>query len=225
MIKRLENWYVQYGGRIGLPKVPASVDYQSIKTKNTPSSDQQAAIQGILSEPFTYVWGAPGTGKTQCVLTHSVLSYVAQKKQVLLTAPTNNAVEQMLNGVLPVMREAGFNIDKLVVRCGVPSSQFAAAYPGVCQTKAFSREFEALNKRIFEYNGIIKECDEKLKKFVDYHSFESDFSKFSKFKSESSEMFDSLENIAKKERNHNTWEGQTAAGLSRGCLYSRLLPC
>ena len=62
LVRRVEAWYKRFGDHIKLPdgklSFPASDCSMLLKI---PSPDQIRAIQGALSEPFTYVWGAPGT--------------------------------------------------------------------------------------------------------------------------------------------------------------------
>ena len=197
LVERLGRWYKQFGNRIEIPtQVPVVSVYNKKGLKPEPSEDQISAIGSILSTPFSYVWGAPGTGKTQCVLARAVLSYVAEKKQILLTAPTNNAVEQMLNGVLPIMKDAGFEIDKLVVRCGVPSMQFAAEFPGVCQTRAFNREFEQLNKRIQDLKRRITASEKLLTRFSAYRTFLAEKDALESFAEEYPAIILKLEELA-----------------------------
>lgn len=59
-------------------------------------------MQGVLSSPFSHVWGAPGTGKTRYVLANRVLA-ICENKKIILVAFTNNALEQVLSGVLEVL--------------------------------------------------------------------------------------------------------------------------
>ena len=104
LVRRVEAWYKRFGDRIKLPDGKRSISPADCSMlSKTPSPDQSRAVQGALSEPFTYVWGAPGTGKTQFVLARSVLAYIQAGKRILVTAPTNNAVEQTLHGILPVL--------------------------------------------------------------------------------------------------------------------------
>ena len=140
LVRRIENWYKQFGGSVVLPTGASLVPLADCSgLKSIPSSDQVKAIEGVLSHPFSYVWGAPGTGKTQFVLARAILSYIKDGKKVLVTAPTNNAVEQTLHGLLPVLGEAGLDYNKLVIRLGTASTDFVAKYPGVCEDAEYSK--------------------------------------------------------------------------------------
>ena len=140
LVRRVEAWYKRFGSRIALPSGTEKVEVADCSMlSKEPSADQTRAIQKSLSEPFTYVWGAPGTGKTQFVLARAVLSYIQAGKKILVTAPTNNAVEQTLYGILPVLEEAGLDYNKLVIRLGTANTDFLAKYPGVCEDTGYSK--------------------------------------------------------------------------------------
>ena len=108
-----------------------------------PSLEQSIAYEGITHSSFSYIWGAPGTGKTQFVLSRAVLSYYKSNQPILITAPTNNAVEQTMKGVLSVLKEAGISFEK-VLRMGVPSAEFYSEYPMVCENKTAEDELKFL---------------------------------------------------------------------------------
>lgn len=173
LVRRVESWYDRFGDRLSLPngrQVAAPADCSALA--KYPSEDQLRAIEGVLSNPFTYVWGAPGTGKTQFVLARAVLAYMQAGKRVLVTAPTNNAVEQTLYGILPVLEEAGLDYDELVVRLGTASSEFQAKYPGVCEDSAFSKALTELNDHLSSLHLSLKEAKQLQKLFQDYLHFQ-----------------------------------------------------
>ena len=68
LVKNVEAWYKSYGERICLHAKPPSVTPVYLSQASSLSQEQRAAIDGALSHTFSYVWGAPGTGKTRCVL-------------------------------------------------------------------------------------------------------------------------------------------------------------
>ena len=69
LVQRLEGWYWANGSQLMIPTacpdLGAPTDYLP---ECKPSEEQKRAIEAIFSNPFTYVWGAPGSGKTQFVL-------------------------------------------------------------------------------------------------------------------------------------------------------------
>ena len=133
LVSRVLNWYGLYGTKLRIPREAPSVPPLPLEklSGGIPSEEQYAAYQGVMSAPFSYVWGAPGTGKTAFVLSNCILSYLLQEKRILLVAPTNNALEQMLRAILPIL--ARYNISfRRIRRAGIPSKQFRQQYPAVC---------------------------------------------------------------------------------------------
>lgn len=60
-----------------------------------PNHEQREAIKKSLSQDLTFIWGPPGTGKTQTL--SIILDQLIQgKKRVLLTSHTNLAVDEIL---------------------------------------------------------------------------------------------------------------------------------
>lgn len=134
LVERVYDWYMTSRPTIRLPRLvpdvtpPALIDMAG----GVPTQEQYAAVCNVLTTPFSYVWGAPGTGKTRLVLANCVLAYLRADKKVLLAAPTNNALEQMLFGILNVIQSCGISTHR-VLRLGVPSEAFAAQYPESCE--------------------------------------------------------------------------------------------
>lgn len=149
LVRRVRDWYEKNGSLLHLPHIAPSVPIpdKSDLSGGSASDEQYAAVCGALSSPFSYVWGAPGTGKTRFVLANCVLSYVRQNKKVVLLAPTNNAVDQMLSGVLEVLR-ANSIPDHFSFRYGLPTRAFCAKYPAVCETKSFNNYKKHLEKQV-----------------------------------------------------------------------------
>lgn len=136
LVYRVKEWYRSYGGALELPKAPPKVKPRDkLLIGAEPDASQRQAINDIMLSPLRYIWGAPGTGKTRYVLAECVLEYIAANKAVLIVAPTNNAIEQTLYGVLASMVQAGLEdqIPQLVFRKGIPSKEFAKAWPDVCE--------------------------------------------------------------------------------------------
>lgn len=136
LVYRVKEWYRNYGGALELPKAPPKVKPRDkLLIGAEPDASQRQAIKDIMLSPLRYIWGAPGTGKTRYVLAECILEYIAANRPVLIVAPTNNAIEQTLYGVLASMVQAGLEdqIPQLVFRKGIPSKEFAKAWPDVCE--------------------------------------------------------------------------------------------
>lgn len=154
LVKRVRDWYAFRREPLHLPTLFPCITPDMPELSAKPSLEQLTAFEGIFRSPLSYVWGAPGTGKTQFVLARAVLAYCRAKKRVLIAAPTNNAVEQTLKGVLAVLQEAGIPFDK-VLRLGTPSKEFYDRYPMVCEVRAVEDELEELNKQIAFYQKAL----------------------------------------------------------------------
>lgn len=149
LIERVEKWYWKYGYNIQYPKKPSILPEQIYKGI-TESREQTKAIKTALSNPISYIWGAPGTGKTQIVLAHCIMSYLLQEEsdsQILILAPTNNALEQTLRSVINALIELGQNIDCLY-RLGAPSESFAAKFGKICRRLDQEARCDALAQEI-----------------------------------------------------------------------------
>ena len=168
LVDRVRVWYTSFGEIIQLPPQPRQV-YSSDYYGSLPTPEQKEAITGVLSAPFSYVWGAPGTGKTRCVLANCVLKTLLADtaSRILLIAPTNNAVEQMLFGLIPILLEAGIRQDQ-ILRLGLPSTKFAAMYSFSCESHVTGKIIASLKA---EKVGI-----EKYLSFVAFNSALDDFS-------------------------------------------------
>ena len=88
-----------YEQLLSLPTIALSserpqVPYQYSSELN---ESQNAAVNASLQGPLTCLWGPPGTGKTYTIvaLLHSLLS-LESGERILITAPTHNAVDNVL---------------------------------------------------------------------------------------------------------------------------------
>ncbi len=170
LVKNVRKFYVHYGNMLKMPTNVNNVNYIEDKRLNDKPSEEQAnAVCGALSNPLTYIWGAPGTGKTRFVLARCVLSYLLSndKVKILITAPTNNAVEQTLLGVLPVLSACGID-EKTIFRMGAPSSKFKQKYPNCCEYGNAEAKLEKNQKQIEKNKADIEDTKYKLSLFPEY---------------------------------------------------------
>ena len=146
LILSAKNYYESYGDRIRYPERTPCFHKRDCTFSDGYRllPDQENAIRIALNSKLSYVWGAPGTGKTQCVLTTCVMSYIMKGKRVAIIAPTNNALDHVLKGVL---REIGDNYrstaikpENDVIRLGTATSEFFKEYPQVCTSNTVSKE-------------------------------------------------------------------------------------
>lgn len=160
LIKRVYQWHKDNANKLALPKsVPLIKPSLIVSNIQKPSAIQSKAIEHIFSTPFSYIWGAPGTGKTSVVLAHSVLQYMKQMpagRKILLCAPTNNALEQSLYSILPLLKANNVPLSK-VRRLGMPSKHFREKYPMCCEiqdniSESLQNELEQIKTQLYICN-------------------------------------------------------------------------
>lgn len=134
LLQRCLDWYEQRGDSVSeLAAVLGSVRENALPPKEDGQSDEQVqAIHTMLSTGLCYIWGPPGTGKTTWVLARAVRHCVRISERMLILASTNLAVENALRAILA----CDVN-ETLVLRIGMPSSEFAAEHPKCCEERAF----------------------------------------------------------------------------------------
>ena len=163
LVKRVEEWYQKYGDRVEIPTtLPKLKCTPEILLGKKPSEDQCKAIKTVFSTPFSYVWGAPGTGKTQMVLAQCVLQYIREGRKVLVTAPTNNALEQTLYGLLPVLEQTGYMHNTKIVRLGVPNEDFAERFGNVCESSVVESLKQQINEQIAQIDGELSDLRDRI---------------------------------------------------------------
>lgn len=187
LVQRIKYWYEQNGSKISLPSKPSllktSIDEMRFLDSLQPSENQKESLRSIFINPFTYVWGAPGTGKTMFVLSYAVLHYLKKNKRVAILAPTNNSIEQVLRGVISMTDKA--NIDrKQILRLGTPSKKFAESYPEICEVKGVQKKLDEVDnqisilERVITYNEskeVLNGCVHKLELFNKFDLLEYNF--------------------------------------------------
>lgn len=157
LVLRVKWWFDANGGKIKLPKNSSCLSKSCPEisyfeeSEFQPSENQKQAIKSLFTNPFAYIWGAPGTGKTQFVLSYAILHYINHNKKVAILAPTNNAIEQVLKGVLTMTDKAGV-LRKKLIRLGTPSKIFADNFPEVCEDRGINKKIKDLENQI----GILK---------------------------------------------------------------------
>ena len=201
LIKNLKEWYAKYGERISFPEETNCIEYNNNlfkKLLDTPSAEQKQAIEGILNHPFSYIWGAPGTGKTKFVLSRCAISYLEKEMNILIVAPTNNAVEQTLYGVLSVLEEAGIPLTN-VLRLGIPTHNFFEKYPFLCEDRAAAKNIEQIDKQIERLNSDIAKIEKKLALLPEYKNFIAKQKDFTKCQIELSPLLKTINEYRKKQ--------------------------
>jgi len=146
LVQRCLEWFQNRGASIpALTAIQgwAILGLNSFAPERVLSDMQNEAVHAILTSGLSYVWGPPGTGKTQWVLAEVACHCVKQRKKVLVLASTNLAVDNALMAIL----HCGVEKEK-VARIGIPSEDFIHAYPECCEQRAFEHEIRQVESQI-----------------------------------------------------------------------------
>lgn len=163
LIKNIIEWYdknshkLTFNDNLALNLKPK---FEILKDTKL-NQNQIDAVSSIFKNSYSYIWGAPGTGKTKAVLSTALINYIFQNKKVLIVAPTNVALEQILFGVLENTEKLQISREK-VLRLGIPSKDFFDKYSEVCETKGIERVLESLENEINILSRVIKYREGKI---------------------------------------------------------------
>lgn len=157
LIKNIIEWYEKNSHKLTFDDkfdLDLKVNLEILKDTKL-NQNQKDAVDSIFENRYSYIWGPPGTGKTKAVLSTALINYIFQNKKVLIVAPTNVALEQILFGVLENTEKLQISREK-VLRLGIPSKDFFDKYSEVCETKGIERVLESLENEINILNRVIK---------------------------------------------------------------------
>ena len=164
LVQRVQNWFEQKGHDLQLPDKSSPLDRPSVSFANNlglqPAPDQLQAIRTVITKPFSYIWGAPGTGKTQMVLANVVIQYARQGKRCAILAPTNTALEQVMKGVLRISDAAGIPRNKFL-RLGHTTKAFAELYPEVCESHGIASQKLQIEKQMRVLKNVMRKDSDK----------------------------------------------------------------
>lgn len=132
IVKRCLEWFQNRGTSIHSIETISRPVAVGIPRDDADLHEQQAkAIRMMLTKNLSYVWGPPGTGKTNWVLAKAVSHCVNNNQKVLVLASTNLAVDNALEAVLKN------EVDECeVLRIGIPTERFIQNHPNCCEARA-----------------------------------------------------------------------------------------
>ncbi len=188
LVKRVGEWYQNFGDLVKVPTKKTVID-DSFLINEKASESQAKAIIGVLTSPFSYVWGAPGTGKTKMVLAECIKYYIKEKKRILITAPTNNAVEQMLYGIISVLADDDIDYKKYIIRMGTPSDSFYGKYSDICENKDNAKRLDYIGAAILKYKKELSETEKNIIACKKYRQFLNKKNEFIDYKNNVIAMF------------------------------------
>ena len=171
LVSATGEFYRRYGGYLTTPVSDPEAAAPVYPSGSEPSEEQMDAVSGILSHRMSYVWGAPGTGKTQFVLSTCIRAFIAAGRKVAVFAPTNNSVEQVLRGVMKAV-PADDPMWSVTIRLGVPTRSFFREHPGMCEDRQAQKRIadcervrDCLEEVLYE-----RACDDLHQEFMDLRS-------------------------------------------------------
>ncbi len=177
--------------------IRAKLDISDLYFSQSLSDEQKKAVFTALLKPISYIWGAPGTGKTSKVLADCLMNYIRQDMTTLILAPTNNALDQSLRGILDTIKNNGIPTT-CVRRYGIPTQSFRSEYPEVCDSSILLKKINETENSIQTIEQLIDKRESirsetaSLYKFLEsfsdaYTAYSDLLGKYEKYKKEYSE--------------------------------------
>lgn len=136
LVKNVKDFFHQHGRRVALPQAIINKEIPHIERL---SLEQNQALNVVLTSALSYVWGPPGTGKTQAVLFEALLYYIKHGRRVAVIAATNHALEQVLSTLIKQFDILGME-RKMIVRLGTPTLHFMNSFVEVCDPSILHKQ-------------------------------------------------------------------------------------
>jgi superfamily I DNA and/or RNA helicase len=151
----------------------ASPEYRipEFSVTNLANSSQESAIKLALGSEVSFIWGPPGTGKTETIA-RLIEGFLSKTLSVLLISHTNVATDGALLNVVRHLKDSDDYRDGKFLREGAIQKPELKAYemvvPAVVLEKKGSpikREIETLTKRIDEISLVVSTSETIIKNF------------------------------------------------------------
>lgn len=191
LIEAVKNWYHEESVRIAPPVNENGVSCYEECPNETITKSQLAAVNTALSSDISYIWGAPGTGKTQYVLANCILEYIKAGQKVILMAPTNNALEQSIRGMLRVFDDNNIP-NSYIYRLGNPTFSFAKEFPDLCHSTVSDYAVKRLKEEISSLTEENSEYIQYLNTKKNYEDFKLLKPSYTEFLYKKTELTDKL---------------------------------
>jgi hypothetical protein len=158
LVERVENWLEERGekivdpGQLTIPaRAPGRDDVNAVFDDRklfpvSPSASQIEAVANVVTRPFSYTWGPPGSGKTDFALAGAACAMLRRGLRILVLAPTNLALENALRALLRRLRAAGR--EAKILRLGLPTPDFLRDYPDHCEDHSIKSELDTLRAEL-----------------------------------------------------------------------------
>lgn len=153
LITAIREFFDRYGEMVSIPDMPGPTCIPIYPDGMEPTMEQRHAVDVALGNRLSYIWGAPGTGKTQMVLATCIRTLVASGRRVGVFAPTNNSVEQVLNGLIDAMD----GDLPPIIRLGIPSKRFLSEHPTMCEDRYAQNRLRSCRNEISNLEEVLME--------------------------------------------------------------------
>jgi len=107
---------------------PGEVDQKLVIDPKQLNESQVNAARSAVGRQISFVWGPPGTGKTQ-TLAYAAANLVALGEKVLIISNTNIAVDVALQKTLDYLKDESDYFDGKFLRFGIPRLAELADFP------------------------------------------------------------------------------------------------
>ncbi|MGI0015670.1 MAG: AAA domain-containing protein, partial [Nitrososphaera sp.] len=138
---------------------------------NLANSSQQSAIKLALGSEVSFIWGPPGTGKTQTIA-RLIEGFLSKTLSVLLISHTNIATDGALLNVVRHLKDSDDYRDGKILREGAIQKpelkEFEMVVPAVVLEKKgapIKKEIETLTKRIDKISLVVSTSETIIKNF------------------------------------------------------------
>ena len=161
LVSRTASFFEDFGDRIAYPPRPQPFSGNTLLSKRFEdmTDDQKNAVKMSLTAPLSYVWGVPGSGKTQYVLARAINECVSRGERVAVIAPTNLSLEQVLYGLMNAFEKnenSSIDAQKDVVRIGNPTAAFMR-YASICENRKIQAELLDKKAKVAFYSAVLCE--------------------------------------------------------------------
>lgn len=129
------------------------------------TADQNTALARCMTQPVTYVWGPPGTGKTVLLAAMALQLYQANKR-VLIVSHTNHAVDGVVESLCKRLTERGRTAiaEGSILRVGfmVKESLIKRYSDQVSLDSVIHKSHKKVSERLAALNSELSDVRDKL---------------------------------------------------------------
>lgn len=147
---------------------PVSGSDLSIELQNEYNKFQKQAVASSIGRDTTFIWGPPGTGKTQTIGEIGIQLY-NRKRPILLVSHTNTAVDQAILRIGGMVHKDDLENGK-VIRVGDPKDDRLRQYPNLLLHTHVDKRSDKLAKRRDELRIELDQSSSQLieiSRFID----------------------------------------------------------